>query len=49
MAMVDQLRYNYTGGVFTNSTPGDGHLITIVGWGEEADNTKYWVVKNTVG
>ncbi|KAK2076052.1 hypothetical protein QBZ16_001388 [Prototheca wickerhamii] len=43
--------YGYHAGVFhdkDNSTDVD-HDVEVVGWGEEADGQKYWVVRNSWG
>ena len=40
----------YKGGIYEDKTgiAGDGHDISVVGWGEE-DGTPYWIVRNSWG
>nr|CCA15230.1 cathepsinlike cysteine protease putative [Albugo laibachii Nc14] len=42
---------NYEGGVFDDKTHAVSmdHAISVVGWGEMKDGTKYWVVRNSWG
>jgi len=40
----------YAGGVFNGcdqETPDVNHVVVMVGYGEEADGTKYWLVRNS--
>eukprot|EP01084_Bolivina_argentea_P236702 397934_1 len=43
--------YEYAGGVFKQKVNSSSthHVVSIVGWGEEEDGTKYWVVRNSWG
>lgn len=50
IAVTDAL-INYTGGVFEDHTGrvDEDHDISVNGWGEEADGTKYWIIRNSWG
>jgi len=39
----------YTGGIV--DLPGDGvdHVISVVGWGKDAEKGEYWIVRNSWG
>lgn len=43
-------RYNYTGGIYNDTTGADcgNHVVSIVGWGVE-NGTKYWWGRNSWG
>lgn len=45
------LRYNYTGGVYVNTTVVNetNHVVSIVGWGIDENGTKFWNVRNSWG
>ena len=48
---VTQELVNYTGGIF-NDTTGRvelDHDISVTGWGEDEDGTKYWIIRNSWG
>ena len=39
--------HNYTGGIFTGSDEiSINHIISIIGWDEDADGTKFWIMRN---
>jgi len=41
---------DYTGGIATDEGSSVDHVISVVGWGTDADtNTKYWIVRNSWG
>ena len=41
---------DYTGGIATDEGSSVDHVISVVGWGADADtNTKYWIVRNSWG
>lgn len=42
---------NYEGGIFEDKTGrlSEDHEVSIVGWGVDADGTKYWVGRNSWG
>lgn len=40
---------NYTGGVFSDPLTKDkvtNHVVSVVGWGQDAEGTPYWHVRN---
>mmetsp|Transcript_68902 Transcript_68902/g.136600 ORF Transcript_68902/g.136600 Transcript_68902/m.136600 type:complete len:330 (-) Transcript_68902:390-1379(-) len=39
----------YTGGIATMEGSGVDHVISVVGWGNDADLGKYWIVRNSWG
>jgi cathepsin X len=39
----------YTGGIATDRGSGVDHVISIVGWGTDATEGKYWIVRNSWG
>lgn len=47
---VPQELIDYKGGIFEDKTgmAGDGHDVSLVGWGVE-NGVKYWVVRNSWG
>jgi len=42
---------DYTGGIYIDETGNQdiSHIISVVGWGEDEDGTKYWHVRNSWG
>ncbi|EGZ12752.1 cysteine protease [Phytophthora sojae] len=51
IACSDEFTFNYSAGVFHDKTGflDIDHDVEIVGWGEEADGTKFWNVRNSWG
>merc|ERR1719152_522256 len=39
----------YTGGIATDAGEGVDHVISVVGWGTDATEGKYWIVRNSWG
>jgi len=39
----------YTGGIATDSGSGVDHVISVVGWGTDEKEGKYWIVRNSWG
>ena len=50
MALTEQLRFNYTGGIFVDQTgrTNDDHVVSVTGWGED-NGKKYWIIRNSWG
>ncbi len=51
ISMTNELRNNYTGGVFVDKS-GAGHYnhyVSVVGWGQTASEVKYWIAQNSYG
>jgi len=42
---------NYKAGVYQeyNTSPMINHIVSVVGWGTAADNSQYWIVRNSWG
>merc|ERR1712139_490653 len=40
---------NYEGGIVTEKNDGVDHVVSVVGWGSDAKDGKYWIVRNSWG
>lgn len=40
---------NYEGGIVVNSDTGVDHVVSVVGWGDDNEVGKYWIVRNSWG
>jgi cathepsin X len=40
---------NYEGGIVTDKNDGVDHVVSVVGWGNDAKDGKYWIVRNSWG
>ena len=40
---------DYTTGIVKNSNTEVDHVISVVGWGNDADEGQYWIVRNSWG
>ncbi|KAG7384502.1 hypothetical protein PHYPSEUDO_002554 [Phytophthora pseudosyringae] len=51
VACSDEFTFNYSAGVFHDKSGflDIDHDVEVVGWGEEADGTKFWNVRNSWG
>merc|ERR1712224_1143489 len=39
----------YTGGIVDDPGEGVDHVISVVGWGNDAEKGQYWIVRNSWG
>ena len=48
-----RIRDEYTGGVYSETLPDNdsrmNHVVSVVGWGQDAQSNEYWVVRNSYG
>merc|ERR1719480_140950 len=40
---------NYEGGILTDDGSGIDHVVSVVGWGQDAEKGMYWIVRNSWG